>query len=281
MKTITSIHQMHKLVSLAKRQGKKIGFVPTMGYLHAGHAALLRQCRKENDLCVLSIFVNPKQFGPAEDFRRYPRDKKHDEMLAKKEKVDIIFYPSIKTMYPTGYLTYVHVRTLADHLCGPRRPGHFDGVTTIVTKLLNIINPDILYLGQKDAQQTVIIAQMMDDLNWPTRVKIIATVREPSGLAMSSRNSYLSGPERYQAQALYRSLRMAKKMIQDGERRSGTIKQKINAQIKENTLARVDYIECVDAKTLAPLKTIKGHVIIALAVFLGKTRLIDNIQVRA
>ncbi len=280
MKTITSIHQMHELVSLAKRQGKTIGFVPTMGYLHAGHAALLRQCRKENDLCVLSIFVNPKQFGPTEDFRRYPRDKKHDEMLAKKEKVDIIFYPSVDAIYPTGYLTYVRVVDLDKHLCGPRRKGHFEGVATIVTKLINIVQPNVLYLGQKDAQQTVILTRLAKDLDWPLSVRAVPTVREHDGLAMSSRNSYLSVSERQQASSLYQALSYARKSIRLGERKTEKIIRGMKKIILENSLARVDYIECVDAKTLIPLKTIEGHAIIALAVFFGKTRLIDNIQVR-
>ena len=280
MKIITSISQMHQVIAGFRQRGKTIGFVPTMGYLHQGHAALLRQCRKENDICILSIFVNPTQFAPNEDFRRYPRNKKHDEMLAKKEKVDIIFYPSIKTMYPTGYLTYVTVKRLSDHLCGPRRPGHFEGVATIVTKLINIVQPDVLYLGQKDAQQAVLLTQMVNDLNWPLHVKIVATIREKDGLAMSSRNSFLSEKERLSAASLYKSLCLARKLICQGERQPKIILQSMRKLILKCPEARIDYVECVDAKTLTPVRQIKGFILVALAVFIGKTRLIDNILIR-
>jgi pantoate--beta-alanine ligase len=279
MKIITTVAAMQCFSQRAKSQGRKIGFVPTMGYLHEGHGALLRTCKKENDLSVLSIFVNPTQFGPNEDYRRYPRDKKHDEMLAKKEKIDIIFYPSEKEMYPSGYLTYVTVEKITDVLCGASRPGHFRGVTTIVAKLLNAVCPDVLYLGQKDAQQIAVLRQMVTDLGWPTRIKVMPTVREQNGLALSSRNSYLSTEERHQALSLYQSLKRAEMLIKKGERRSRVIVNEMKKMIQKNTLAKIDYIHCVDAKTLSPTKHLTGDILIALAVFIGKTRLIDNVLI--
>jgi len=279
MKIIATVKEMQRLAQKAKRLGKRIGFVPTMGYLHEGHAALLRKCKKENDICILSIFVNPTQFGPHEDFQQYPRDKKHDEMLAKKEKVDIIFYPSVEEMYPSGYLTYIEIEKISDVLCGHSRPGHFRGVATIVAKLINAVNPDTLYLGQKDAQQVVVIKQMVKDLGYPTRVKALATVREKDGLALSSRNMYLSREERHQALSLYQSLRLAKELVNKDERSSQIIIQQMTKIIKKNSLAQIDYISCVDAKTLLPAKRLKGDILIALAIFIGKTRLIDNILI--
>jgi pantoate--beta-alanine ligase len=279
MKIITTISKMQAFAAKARRQGKQIGFVPTMGYLHLGHASLLKKCKKENPICVLSIFVNPTQFGPNEDYRRYPRNKKHDEMLAKKEKVDIIFYPSVKEMYPSGYLTYVSVEKITNVLCGHSRPGHFRGVVTIVAKLMNAISPDILYLGQKDAQQVAVIKQMVSDLRWPTRVNVVPTVREKDGLALSSRNRYLSPEARRQAVSLYQSLCLAQKLIAKGERDSRAIIQQMTKMIKQNSLSKIDYISCVDAKTLLPVKRLKGDILIALAVFFGKTRLIDNILI--
>lgn len=277
MKIITTIAQMQKASAKARRQGKKIGFVPTMGYLHEGHASLLRQCRKENNVVVLSIFVNPTQFGPNEDFRRYPRDKKHDVLLAKKENVDIIFYPSEKEMYPTGYLTNISVCKISNVLCGRSRPGHFDGVATVVTKLVNAVNPDVMYLGQKDAQQITVLRQLAKDLNWPLNIKVVPTVREKDGLAMSSRNKYLSTNERVQALSLYQSLQHARRLIKKGERNPKVITAYIRKIIEKNPLARIDYISCVDGNSLESVKRLKGNVLIAIAVFIGKTRLIDNI----
>jgi len=281
MKIITTVAKMQAFAKKLKKKGRTIGFVPTMGYLHEGHAALLHQCRKDNDITVLSIFVNPTQFGPNEDYRRYPRNKKHDEMLAKKEKVDIIFYPSIKEMYPTGYLTYVLVEKITEGLCGHSRPGHFRGVATIVAKLINAINPNVLYLGQKDAQQVAVITQMVTDLNWPTRICVVPTVREKDGLALSSRNSYLSTQERRQAVSLYQALCHAKVLISAGQKDTRVIVQEISKMIRKNSLAKIDYVSCVNVKTLTPVKKIKGNVLVALAVFIGKTRLIDNILISA
>lgn len=280
MKTVTTIKQMQRLIAALRRQGKTIGFVPTMGYLHAGHGALLDRCRKENDIAVLSIFVNPLQFGPNEDFRRYPRDKKHDEMLAKKKNVDIIFYPSEKEMYPTGYLTKISVKKITGGLCGRSRPGHFDGVATVVAKLINAVSPDVMYLGQKDAQQVIVLQKLVKDLNWPIRISVVPTVREKDGLAMSSRNKYLSPGERIQAASLYRSLQYVKTLIQKGERSSKTIVGQMSKIVKRNTSTKIDYIACVNAQNLEPLARLQGKVLIALAVFIGRTRLIDNIVIK-
>jgi len=278
MRVVTSIKSLRRLLGRARSQKKTVGFVPTMGYLHEGHASLLRRCKKENDVCVLSIFVNPKQFGPKEDFTKYPRDKKKDEQLAKKENVDIIFYPSVDEMYPTGYLTYVDVECLSDVLCGQSRPGHFKGVATVVAKLIHSVMPDVMYLGQKDAQQALIIRKMAEDLNMPLAIKIVPTVRERDGLAMSSRNVYLTPEERAEATVLYRSLQEAKNKILSGQRDAASITDAMAAMI-EQTRGRIDYIACVDAQTLKSVEKISGPVLIALAVYFGKARLIDNVIV--
>jgi len=250
-----------------------------MGDLHEGHRSLLRKSKLENDLTVLSIFVNPLQFGPQEDFRKYPRDKKKDEMLAKKEKVDIIFHPSEKEMYPASYLTYVENPALSQSLCGEFRPGHFKGVTTVVSKLLNIVTPDVLYLGQKDLQQAVVIQKMVADLNVPVKVKICPTVREKNGLALSSRNTYLTPQQKQEAAILYQSLQQARKLIQNGEHNPKVIVHTIKKMMQTTHISSIDYIECVQAADLTSLNVLKGNVAIALAVWFGRTRLIDNIFV--
>ena len=270
---------MQEAVQKLKRQNKRIGFIPTMGYLHEGHLSLLRKSRKENDVTILSIFVNPTQFGPGEDFRKYPRDIKKDELLAKKEKIDIIFYPSVEEMYPTGFLTYVDVKKTADVLCGRFRPGHFRGVATIVAKLLNVVCPDVLYFGAKDAQQAVIIKQMVRNLNFSVKVKTLPIVREHDGLAMSSRNKYLTPPERAEATVLFQSLQAAKKKIRTGTKSATIIQSTIKNMVRKKPSCKVQYIECVNAETLQPLSKLKGNILIALAVHVGKTRLIDNITV--
>lgn len=251
-----------------------------MGDLHEGHLSLIRQSRKDNDITVLSVFVNPKQFVPGEDCTRYPRDKKKDEKLAKNEKVDIMFYPSEKKMYPTGYLTYVAVTGLADVLCGHSRPGHFRGVTTVVAKLLNVVMPDVLYLGQKDAQQAIVIRQMVEDLNFPTEIKIMPIVREKDGLAMSSRNRYLTPRQRREATVLYQSLLAARKQLQKGERKSARLRETVKKLIRTKSSARVEYVEFRHMPTLRPAGTLKGKILLALAVYFGRTRLIDNIVLR-
>ena len=208
MQIIRSPQEMHRALKRLKQKGKTVGFVPTMGALHEGHASLLRRARKDHDICVLSIFVNPKQFGPKEDFKKYPRPAKEDMALAKKEKVDIIFYPSAKEMYPPDFLTAVEVEGLSDVLCGQFRPGHFRGVTTVVAKLLNIVSPDEMYLGQKDAQQAVIIKRMVANLNFATTISVCPTIREADGLALSSRNKFLTSAQRSEAANIYRSLNL-------------------------------------------------------------------------
>lgn len=279
MQIITAIAAVRSVLQKAKRQNKTIGFVPTMGALHEGHMALIRQSRQNNDVTVVSIFVNPTQFGPREDFNKYPRQIKQDCLLLKKEKVDILFLPSSERMYPQPYLTYINVERLSDTLCGKSRPGHFRGVATIVAKLLLIINPNILYLGQKDAQQCIVIKRMINDLNFNTKVEIVPTVREADGLAKSSRNVYLNPQQRKEAVVLSQSLFLAKRKIKQGTREISTIKKTIRALIQKRSSGKIDYIECVDAQTLMPLKTIKSNTLIALAVRFERTRLIDNIIV--
>lgn len=280
MKIVTNIKTVQQLICRAKLKKKRIGFVPTMGYLHEGHAALLKKCRQENDLSILSIFVNPKQFAPGEDLSRYPRDNKKDELLAKRTKVDIIFRPSEKEMYPTDYLTTVDVAKMTEGLCGRFRPGHFTGVTTVVAKLLNIVSPDVLYLGQKDAQQAAVIQRMILDLNFPVKVKVLPTVREKDGLALSSRNVYLTPEERSEAPILFKSLRKAKEQILAEERKAADIIAIMTNMITEQSSARIEYIECVDQQTLQPVQILKGNILIALAVYFGKARLIDNIMIQ-
>ncbi|MCK5580357.1 MAG: pantoate--beta-alanine ligase [Candidatus Omnitrophica bacterium] len=279
MQILKSISALRSTLAAARKKNKTIGFVPTMGAFHEGHLSLMRACRKQNDIVVVSIFVNPTQFGAGEDFTSYPRDKKNDCLLAKKENLDIIFYPSEKSIYPDRTLTYIDVDKIAGTLCGASRPGHFRGVATVVGKLLNIVAPDTLYLGQKDAQQCAVIQQMVRDLNFPVKVKILPTKREPDGLAISSRNKYLSAQQRREAPVLYQSLCLAKKAIRNRQKSSTKINLLIQKTISKKSSGKVDYIACVDANTLQPLKTIKGKTLITLAVRFGRTRLIDNIIV--
>lgn len=280
MRIIRSVVQLRRVLNAVRRCGQTIGFVPTMGGLHDGHAALMRRAKKDNDLCVVSIYVNPKQFAPHEDFRRYPRDLRRDLTAARKEKVDIVFFPSDNVIYPKGYLTYIDVEKLSRALCGKFRPGHFKGVATVVAKLLNIVQPHVLYLGQKDAQQAVVLKTMVRDLDLPVAVQVVPTVREKDGLAMSSRNVYLSADQRRQATVLYRALRLAKARVAAGERSASSIVRLITQIIRRESGGKIQYVACVDALTLKPFKTLKGWVLIALAVFFGPTRLIDNIGIR-
>ncbi len=279
MRVIKSIQSLQRLIQKAKRSGESIGFVPTMGALHQGHQSLIRCCRRENKITVLSIFVNPQQFGPHEDFLRYPRPGRLDKMLAEKEKVDIIFTPTEKTMYPDGYQTTVIVGDRAQGMCGRFRPGHFQGVATVVIKLLHIVMPDRLYLGEKDAQQVAVLRQVVRDLNFPVTIRVCPTVREKDGLAMSSRNRYLSAIERNEAAVLYHALQEARFHIRQGMRNAGTILRRIRSRIQRQSSATIDYIVCVDRATLKPLVTVHGKVMLALAVRFGRTRLIDNILV--
>jgi pantoate--beta-alanine ligase len=280
MKIIKSVKTLRPIIDQARLHKKRIGFVPTMGALHQGHATLLERCQKENDLTVLSIFVNPTQFGPTEDFQAYPRTFRQDVSVAKKAKVDIIFYPSVKEMYPSHSLTSIDLKKITKNLCGRFRPGHFQGVATVVAKLLNIVRPHTLYLGQKDAQQCVVIRQMVRDLNFPVEVKIVPTIREAGGLALSSRNKYLNAQQHRQAAALYESLLLAKKRIRQGTRKASVIIKLIKSYITQKTSGKIQYVECVDADSLQTLQTLRGKILIALAVWFGKARLIDNIIVQ-
>lgn len=277
MKLIKSIPKLRRHIQDFKNRSQKIGFIPTMGYLHKGHLSLIKKSVQENDITIISIFVNPTQFGPQEDYARYPRDLKRDFRLAEKEGVDILFYPSVQEMYPVGYCTSVIVKGLSDVLCGKSRPGHFEGVATVCNKLFNIIQPDRAYFGQKDAQQAVIIKQMVQDLNMPLKIRVQPIVREKDGLALSSRNLYLSKKEREQARVLYKSLEEAKRLFESGERNCYKIKRKVRNMISKMDRASLDYVEIVDIEKLKPLVNIKQAALLALAVWFGKTRLIDNI----
>jgi pantoate--beta-alanine ligase len=276
MKILKKVKQMQEYVTSAKKAGKKVGLVPTMGALHEGHLSLIRQAKKENDVVVVSIFVNPTQFGPKEDFKKYPRPLAKDTKLAKSAGANVIFNPNAAEMYPAGYQTYVEVGKITQGLCGASRPGHFRGVATIVNKLFNAVPADKAYFGQKDYQQVQVIKQMVQDLNIAVQVVTCPIIREQDGLAMSSRNQYLSAEERKSAICLYEALNIAKAMIKSRIKDAGKIKKEIRNIIESNLLAKVDYIEIVNTETLEPVKLIKGKVVIALAVYVGKTRLIDN-----
>jgi pantoate--beta-alanine ligase len=277
MKVYKSISSLIKKVREVKKQGYKIGLVPTMGFLHEGHMSLIRKARKDTDCVIVSIFVNPAQFGPKEDFKRYPRAIKRDLILCEKEGADIIFTPEAREMYPKGYATYVNVEKITDKLCGASRPGHFQGVSTVVAKLFNITMPDIAYFGQKDAQQAIIIKRMTGDLNMSVEIKVMPIVREKDGLAMSSRNVYLNRKERCQARSIYKSLKFAKELFNEGERDSKKIINKIKRIINSQPDAKIDYAAIVDAKDIREIKKISGEALAAVAVKVGKTRLIDNI----
>ena len=279
MKVIKSIPALKSAVRRWKSKNRTIGFVPTMGYLHEGHLSLVRASNKKADVTVVSIFVNPTQFGPKEDFRTYPRDFERDAGLLEKEGVDVLFYPDADKMYPGGYKTYVEVHDLQDKLCGRSRPGHFRGVSTVVLKLFNIVRPDYAFFGQKDAQQAIILRRMARDLDLDVRVEVMPIVREADGLAMSSRNTYLGPDKRKAGLSLSRSLRQAKMRIDAGERRPAVILSAMKEMIAAEPLARIDYIEAVDMETLEPVKEISEGTLIALDVFIGKTRLIDNMIV--
>lgn len=279
MKIIYSIKEMSGWSRKMHRKGQTVGFVPTMGALHLGHLSLIRKARRENDKVVVSIFVNPAQFGPGEDYKRYPRNLKFDARLCRREGADAIFYPDARRMYPADYKTYVVVRDLSDCLCGKFRPGHFKGVATVVNKLFHIVNPDIAYFGQKDAQQAIIIKKTAEDLNLAVKIKVMPTIREKDGLAMSSRNAYLYKGQRKDAAVLYQALTLAKDLIRQGNRDSLDIIRRMRRLINRRRSARIQYISIVRPQDLKPADKIRDKVLIALAVFIGRTRLIDNIIV--
>jgi pantoate--beta-alanine ligase len=273
-----SIAAIREAVAPARRAGRSIGLVPTMGALHAGHASLIRAARAETGLVVVSIFVNPTQFGPAEDLSRYPRPLAEDLHVCAGEGVDLVFHPEEAVLYPPGFRTFVEVHALQEILCGKSRPGHFRGVATIVLKLFNIVQPDVAYFGQKDAQQVRIIQQMVHDLDVPVRLRICPIVREPDGLALSSRNQYLDPNQRRHATALYQALEEARRLVEGGERDAAVVQRGLAQRIQETPGIVLDYAAVVDADTLEPLTRLKGTVLLALAARFGATRLIDNLQ---
>lgn len=279
MKIITTISGIKEVVSLAGKNGKTIGFVPTMGYFHEGHLSLIRSARKECSVLIVSIFVNPAQFGAGEDYETYPRDLAGDSSLAEGEKVDFIFAPGVSEMYPAGYSTFVEVESLSKIMCGRSRPLHFRGVTTVLMKLFDLIQPAAAYFGQKDAQQAIIVKKMVSDLNMGIRIKIMPIVRERDGLAMSSRNKYLNKEERKSAAVLYKALLEAKEDIAKGRKNVDEITEQIAETIENEKPARLDYVEIVDPENLTKKTAIDGPVLIAAAAYIGKTRFIDNIIV--
>jgi len=276
VKTLTRVAEMQLAAAGARGMGRRIGFVPTMGALHEGHVSLVRAAKQRADLTVVSIFVNPAQFGPGEDYRSYPRDLGADSALLIREGVDILFASAAEEIYPPGFQTSVSVEQLSEPLCGRFRPGHFRGVATVVLKLFNIVSPDAAFFGRKDAQQSIIIQRLARDLNLPVEVVVCPIVREPDGLAMSSRNAYLSTEERAAATVLHRSLERARELLLAGERRAGVITGEMRRLVEAEPRARVDYIEAVDSATLAPLSLLSGRALLALAVWIGAARLIDN-----
>lgn len=277
MRVITTINEMQQRINQEKMAGNSIGYVPTMGYLHEGHLTLLDHARKENEIVVLSIFVNPLQFGPSEDLSSYPRDFERDRALAEKHQVDYIFYPLVEEMYPKPLSVTVEVKDRTDVLCGKSRPGHFDGVATVLTKLFHIIQPHRAYFGTKDAQQLAIVESLVSDFHFPIEIIPVLTVREEDGLAKSSRNVNLLPDERKQASILYESLLRAKELIEEGERDVQSILSFMKDLINEKTKAKIDYIEILSYPDLKKIEKIENRIIIALAVKFTKTRLIDNL----
>lgn len=274
MKVITTIGEFKEV---RKQTTGSVGFVPTMGYLHEGHLTLVRWAKSDNGLVAVSIFVNPAQFGPSEDFAAYPRDTERDLSMLKQEKVDWVFMPSTQELYPSRFNSWVEVKGVTEPLEGASRPGHFRGVATIVAKLFNIVEPHKAYFGQKDAQQVVVIQKMARDLNMNLEVVVVPTVRESNGLAMSSRNVYLTPGQRQAASVLWHSLQLAQQLWTQGERSAESLRQKMIALIQRESLAKIDYVSVADPETLEELGKIEGHALISLAVYFGKTRLIDNI----
>ena len=279
MHVIERTNNLKKVIDQVKREGKTIGFVPTMGFLHEGHLSLIRRAKQENDVVVASIFVNPTQFGPNEDLEAYPRDIERDKTLLAAQKVDIAFIPEVKEIYPDGFTTYVEVTgPITQVLCGKSRPTHFRGVTTVVAKFFHLVSPDQAYFGRKDAQQVAIIQKMVKDLSFDLQIVPCPIVREPDGLAMSSRNVYLSTQQRKDALVLNQALMAAQETIRQGERTAANVAGIIKNHFRSIPEAIIDYIAIVDAFTLADVDILKGEILIALAIKFGKIRLIDNIN---
>jgi len=279
VKTLTTAAEMQLAAAGLRSLGKRIGFVPTMGALHEGHLALVRRAKQESDATVASLFVNPAQFGPNEDYLKYPRDLERDTELLVREGVDLLFAPSVEEMYPDGFQTYSTVERVSASFEGQLRPSHFRGVATVVLKLFNIVQPHAAYFGQKDAQQCAVIRRMVRDLNLPVEIIVCPIVREPDGLALSSRNTYLKPGERQAALALYRSLGHARELIEGGERRAGELVRQMRALIEAAPGSRIDYVAVADADSFEPRASVSGRTVIALAVWIGGTRLIDNLIV--
>lgn len=276
MQTVASVEELRLLVRAARQRGQRVGLVPTMGALHHGHASLIKAARAQTDFVVVSLFVNPAQFGPNEDFQRYPRPFEADQQLCQAEKVDVLFRPSVEAMYPPGHATAVQVRGLDAILEGAIRPGHFQGVATVVTMLFNQVQPDLAFFGQKDAQQVAVIQQLVRDLHFPIEIIVCPTIRETDGLASSSRNVYLNPKQRQQATVLFRSLELARRMVREGERHAASIRKEMGRLISSAAEAQLDYIEIVDPVTMQPMTELRGKILIVLAVRFGSTRLIDN-----
>ncbi|WP_112181164.1 pantoate--beta-alanine ligase [Paraliobacillus zengyii] len=277
MQIIKTVSSMQEYTLKNKRIGKKIGFVPTMGYLHEGHESLLKKARQENDILVASIFVNPLQFGPNEDFEKYPRNEQHDIEIAKKNGVDALYMPTVEEMYPTDLGITIQVVDRVDVLCAKSRPGHFDGVVTVLTKLFHTTSPDHVYFGIKDAQQVAVVDQLIKDYNFPIQLHMLETIREVDGLAKSSRNVYLTEQERTEAPSLFMSLQVAQQKIFDGEKNPAIIVNEVKKYINTHTTGNIDYVEILRFPSLKPLTRVDQQVIIAVAVQFSQARLIDNI----
>jgi len=277
MDIITGTERIQKITNGLRRKNKSIGFIPTMGALHKGHLKLVRESKAKNDVTIVSIFVNPAQFSSTDDLAKYPRSFEKDKRLLEREKIDYLFYPEVKTMYPDGFQTNVITAKLADIFEGKSRPRHFTGVATVVLKLFNLVQPTNAYFGQKDFQQCVVIKQMIRDLNLPIDINVVPTVRDTDGLALSSRNIFLNSQERLEALNLYQTLLLGKKLIVEENKNAEFIKTKMKNYLRKYKLIRLDYIEICNPKNLFPVKIVSKRVIILIAAYVGKTRLIDNI----
>jgi pantoate--beta-alanine ligase len=277
MEIVNKIDELFVTRDGIRSRGGRLGLVPTMGALHEGHLSLIRAAKAKSDVVAASIFVNPTQFGPNEDFTRYPRDLERDLALLERDGVDLVFVPSVEEMYPQQSVTWVAVEGLSDRLCGKSRPGHFRGVATVVAKLFNIVEPDIAFFGQKDAAQVAIIRRMVRDLNMPVAIEACPIVREPDGLALSSRNAYLSPEQRQDALVLFRSLLRVRELFADGERNPAILIKAAKNVLSGSSAVRLDYFEIVDPDELTPLALINQPALVAVAAFVGNTRLIDNI----
>ncbi len=276
MEVVSTIKEVKEIVSGWKKQDLSVGFVPTMGYLHEGHGSLITEARKNNDKVVVSIFVNPMQFGPSEDLDSYPRDLEKDSAFCKSLGADLIFHPEPPEMYHDDFCSYVDMTVLTEELCGLSRPAHFRGVCTVLTKLFNIIQPDRAYFGQKDAQQLAVVKHMAEDLNMNLEIIGCPIVREADGLAKSSRNTYLSPEERKAALILSQTIFMGQKMVEDGETDAPKLVAAMRENIEKEPLAKIDYVKAVDGLTMQQVSEIKSPTLVAIAVYIGKTRLIDN-----